>query len=349
MIPAQTPKPLDGRKERGESIPADNAKTRAFDNPLGPDATPVARNSGFAVYRLENATGSGIVSVYDVFPGVTLFYNDLHLRHIAGHDEPRVSAADMLVINHCREGRFECEFPNGACGCLGEGDLAVGDLPPRLKASSFPLSHYHGISIILDVSAAAKIISDVCEPLRITPIDLRAVKTNLLGERPYFLVRETDTVAHIFAELYNAPPELKESYIRLKLVELLLFLSSAKPEPAERRYFYKTRVDAVKALRDHITSNLERRFTLPELSKLFDIPPTAMKTCFKAVCGAPIGEYIREYRLQTAAVLLRETSDPIAEISAKVGYDSHAKFSAAFREYVNAAPSEYRKIAVRKE
>jgi AraC-like DNA-binding protein len=223
-------------------------------------------------------------------------------------------------------------------------------MPTSLKSFSFPLAHYHGISIQIEIPVAAAIIEDVCELLRLTRIDLRAIKKRLLTDRPYFPVRGTDEVTHIFSELYNAPLELKESYIRLKLIELLLFLSVAEPENVgKRRYYYKTRVEAVKAMRDYITANLDKQLTLPELSKLFDIPLTAMKSCFKSVFGTPVGEYLREFRLQTASVKLRETDEPIADVAAKVGYDSHTRFTAAFKTYLGMTPSEYRKIAVRTE
>jgi AraC-like DNA-binding protein len=203
---------------------------------------------------------------------------------------------------------------------------------------------------MLDVESASEAILGICSLLHIVPIDIRVIKKRLLAERAYHLVRGTETIAHIFTEFYSAPPALKESYIRLKLIELLMFLSSAEPRDQERRhYFYKTRVDIVKAIRDHLTANLDKRFTLPELSQLFDIPLTAMKNCFRTVYGSPIGEYMREYRLQAAAVLLCETEEPISEIATRVGYDSHTKFTAAFRAYAGVVPSEYRKVFVRKE
>jgi AraC-like DNA-binding protein len=318
---------------------------------LGPDARLTLKNDSCAIFHLENETGNGVVTVFDVFPGASLFYNDLHMLKINGHDSTDApGAAGTLVINHCREGRFECEFQNGECGYLGEGDLVVSEMPMPLKASLFPITHYHGISIMLDVPVAAQAIDRICALLRTVPIDLYAIKERLLTtNRPYFLMRGTAALTHIFSELYDAPPALKASYIRLKLIELLLFLSVTKPEDAEKqRYFYKTHVAAVKAMRDYLTANLEHGFTLEELSQLFDIPLTAMKSCFKTVFGTPIQTYMREYRLQTAAVLLRETNDPIADIATRVGYDSHAKFSAAFRSFTGVTPSKYRKVSVLK-
>ncbi|MDR2420796.1 MAG: hypothetical protein LBD49_01650, partial [Oscillospiraceae bacterium] len=112
--------------ERMSARKAGGAAPRLFDDLLGPDAKLSVRNDSCYVYQLENATGTGLITIYDVFPGVTLYYNDLHLRKINGHDErPMPGGADMLIINHCREGRLECEFNDGEFGYLGEGDLAV--------------------------------------------------------------------------------------------------------------------------------------------------------------------------------------------------------------------------------
>ncbi|MDR1082740.1 MAG: AraC family transcriptional regulator [Coriobacteriales bacterium] len=318
---------------------------------LGPDARLLVRSENCVVFQLENETGNGIVTIYDIFPGVQLMYNDLHLSRITNHDSlPLAPDTNMLVINHCREGRFECEFSLGECGYMGEGDMAVSGLPTPLRTSSFPLMNYHGISIMADIAEASKTIDELSSLLGIVRIDMQGIKDRLLAKRPYFLMRSSEAVSHIFSELYDAPATLKESYIRLKLIELLLFLSIAEPaEEGGRRYFYKTRINTVKAMRDYLTIHLEKQFTLSELSERFNIPLTAMKSCFKSVFGMPIHAYLRAYRLQTASVLLRETDEPIAEIATKTGYGSHAQFSSAFKSAMGMSPSEYRKVSVQNQ
>jgi AraC-like DNA-binding protein len=256
----------------------------------------------------------------------------------------------MLVINHCREGRLECEFSWGECGYVGDGDLVVSTLPTPVTSSSFPPAHYHGVSVVADIPRAGKTLGELSALLGTAGIDIRGIKERLLCKRPYFLMRGSEAVSHIFSELYNAPAALKESYIRLKLIELLLFLSVIKPdEENSRRYFHKTRVNTVKAMRDYMIARLDKQFTLEELSERFNIPLTSMKSCFKSVFGTPIHAYMRGYRMQTASALLRETDGPIAEIAVKVGYDSHARFSAAFKSVVGLTPSYYRKVSVQKQ
>jgi AraC-like DNA-binding protein len=353
-IPREADKPADERfKQYGGKEAEIFSEIRILSGLLGPDAALSFRRDGFAVFQLENKTGNGIVTVYDVFPGIRLFYNDLHMSCITGHDDiPTADTADVediLEINHCREGRFECELKNGECAYLGEGDLSVNAISLILKISRFPLTHYHGVSILIDVPRASRSLDELSEVLGTISIDLRDLKRRLLADRPYFIMRGAESVEHVFSELYNAPAAMKESYVKLKAIELLMFLSAAESNGSEStRYFYKTRVDAVKAIHQYMTAHMSEPFTLESLSERFHIPLTAMKTCFRSVFGTPIQTYMREYRLQAAAVMLRETSDTIADIAAKVGYDSHARFSSSFKALFGASPTDYRKIPVQK-
>ena len=133
-IPQNGKKPEDGRKigaSRHRSAAAKEPGDGAF---LGPDARLLTRNAHCAVYQLENASGNGIVTIYDVFPGIQLMYCDMHLFHIAGRDGFPATGRNVLVINHCREGRFECEFPWWECAYMGEGDLIVSKLPMPIKS-----------------------------------------------------------------------------------------------------------------------------------------------------------------------------------------------------------------------
>lgn len=47
--------------------------------------------------------------------------------------------------------------------------------------------------------------------------------------------------------------------------------------------------------------------------------------------------------MQAATILLRDTSDSITEIAAKMGYDNPSKFSEAFKKEFGELPSEFRK------
>ena len=113
-----------------------------------------------------------------------------------------------------------------------------------------------------------------------------------------------------------------------------------RPAPTtepERQYYF------IKKVQEYMTADLRNHYTLQELSEKFEIPLTSMKVCFKGVYGCSIYAYMKSYRMQAATILLRDTSDSITEIAAKMGYDNPSKFSEAFKKEFGELPSEFRK------
>ena len=45
-------------------------------------------------------------------------------------------------------------------------------------------------------------------------------------------------------------------------------------------------------------------YTIAELSERFSVPATALKECFKSIYGQPINTYMRNFRMDQAALLL---------------------------------------------
>ena len=89
---------------------------------------------------------------------------------------------------------------------------------------------------------------------------------------------------------------------------------------------------------------MEQHYTIAELSARFSIPATALKECFKSVYGQPVNTYMRNLRMDRAALLLRqEPQTSVAEIAGRVGYDSASKFAAVFKDAKGKTPLEYRR------
>ena len=66
------------------------------------------------------------------------------------------------------------------------------------------------------------------------------------------------------------------------------------------------------------------------------------EACFKGVYGVPPA-YLKAFRMERAAQLLRETDRRIADVALEVGYESPSKFAAAFKRHFDVAPSAYRR------
>jgi len=53
-----------------------------------------------------------------------------------------------------------------------------------------------------------------------------------------------------------------------------------------------------------------------------------------------VGNLVREVRLETALLLLQTTNLPVGDVAQRCGYESHGRFSAAFRTRYGFAPSK---------
>lgn len=307
-------------------------------NLFGLDIKIVDRTDDCTVYKMETADGEGVMTSYRVFPGVELMYNDF--RTSSCFQDVRLRE-EIMEINHCREGRFECQFQNGTYGYLESGDLAVNMLSNRITESCFPLEYYKGIGIIVYLEEASTALSSIFDDIS---IDLYALRDTLCASGTCFIMRAKEEIQHIFSELYTIPEEIRKGYIKLKVLELFLFLSvTTLSDPCEpRRYFPKQQVEIIKQIKKYITENMETRFTLKELSLKFGIGLTSMKLCFKGVYGASILAYIKAHRMKVAAYLLRQSPHSIMTIAGKVGYENPSKFAAAFKDVMGISPLKYR-------
>jgi DNA-binding response OmpR family regulator len=75
--------------------------------------------------------------------------------------------------------------------------------------------------------------------------------------------------------------------------------------------------------------------------KLF-ISPVQLRRKIKAVTNFTIVEFIRNYRLKKAEVLIRNNNVNISEVAYSVGFDSLSYFSRVFQEYYQKSPTAYR-------
>lgn len=302
--------------------------------------TPIVEHDGCVVYQMDNETGEGTIKMYEVFPGVTLAYNDFHVRYF---DSQFVPGREIFCIDHCREGRLEYSAKENAYSYVEAGDLKLDRRLTHTGHFELPLSHYYGAMISFDMEKA---VSSLPQQIQDFPVNLMRIREKFCPDRYPMVLHNPQAIEHIFGELYAVPEKIKRPYFKIKILELLLYLEALElPEKIEERpYFYKTQVEKVKAIQVFLTENPEQNVTLKELSVRFDIPQTSMKKCFKSIYGTSIGNWRLQCRMNQAAVMLRRERDVnVAEIAGRVGYDSPSKFAMAFRKVMGMSPGEYRR------
>lgn len=299
----------------------------------------IAESCGCSVYSFRNESGEGTITIYEVFPGVTLSYNDFHMSYYDSEYRP---FGDVLCIDHCREGRMEYPAKDNAYSYVEVGDLKLDRRLTHVGRFEMPLSHYRGITVMADMKAAEK---SLCEEIRDFPVKLRKLQQKFCSDIYPTVIHEACSIEHIFGELYSVPEKIKRPYFKIKILELFLYLEALElpDSPSEKPYFYKTQVEKTKALKHFLTEHIQENFTQAELAKRFGIPITAMKQCFKSIYGLPIGSWLLQYRMNYAAEILVSNSEiSIAELAGTLGYDSPSKFALAFRRVMGMSPTEYR-------
>ncbi|GAA6396091.1 AraC family transcriptional regulator [Solibaculum mannosilyticum] len=300
---------------------------------------PLAESGGCRVFQFHSDSGEGMMTQYDLFPGVFLMYNDFHME---GYDSVFCTAEDLLCIDYCRQGRMEYQSGPDTFSYVEAGDMKLDRRLEHRGHFTFPLAHYHGLTIGFVLPQAEQALR---EWVREFPVDLSRLQKKFCSGRHPKVIHRASSTDHIFQELYAVPEQIKLPYFRIKVLELLLYLNALElGRETEKPYFYKSQVEKVKAAHRLLTEDLERHYTIAELSERFSIPATALKECFKSIYGQPINTYMRCFRMDQAGLLLRqEVQTSVAEIAGLVGYDSASKFAAAFREVKGKTPLEYRR------
>lgn len=299
----------------------------------------LAERDGCSVYQFRNESGEGTITIYEVFPGVALAYNDFHMRYYDSEFRPD---RDVFCIDHCREGRLEYPAKNDAYSYVEAGDLKLDRRLNHTGHFEMPLSHYHGAMVSIDMELACTSL-----PLEIKdfPVDLRSLRDKFCGDKYPMVIHGACSIEHIFGELYTVPEKIKRPYFKIKILELLLYLEALElPDgPAEKPYFYKTQVEKTKAVQKFLAQHMDETFTQEELARQFGLSLTVMKRCFKSIYGTSIGNWLLQYRMNQAAVWLRsEKAIRVAEIAGRAGYDSPSKFAIAFRKVMGMPPTAYR-------
>ena len=303
---------------------------------------PAESGENYKLYRRKLAEGEGEAAIFSLLPGLELCRLNISAPYYL---PPSSEGLRALELSHCLEGRAECQMNDGCLQFIGEGDLFLNPVQNRSRRIDLPLGHCRAILILIDPDQAEP---EVRRFLPRFPLDLHGLKNRFFHcEKSCdkcFLISAREELQHIFAGMYAIPPALAADYLRLKVLELLIFLHQFNPAGEKQTGLYtRQQVDTVKQVHKLLISEPGRRYTIEELAQRFCISATALKTHFKGVFGQSIASYMKEYRIRQAAAQLLTADQSIAEVAQSVGYESQSKFTAEFKKIMHTTPAEYRK------
>ncbi|HVZ49701.1 MAG TPA: AraC family transcriptional regulator [Gemmatimonadaceae bacterium] len=85
-----------------------------------------------------------------------------------------------------------------------------------------------------------------------------------------------------------------------------------------------------------------QQWTIAEVAQQVGTSRTVLAERFTQLVGVPLMLYLTRWRLQLAAELLRQGSTKVASVAARVGYESEASFSRAFKRETGSSPAAWR-------
>lgn len=292
----------------------------------------------FSHFMLQNKTGTGHLLTYNVLPGLQVFYCNFHLKEFSFNFE---NQGKSLIVMHCHNGSVEWVNSNSMSMSMEENDLLLLDSMPANKTYYFPVHCYHGIAVVFSMDRCK---SELVNMFKVVGVDFAALIQKIQPLTLPLKLPSSEHVSHIFSELYRLPKNIRLPYFKIKVLELMLFLSRLD---AEANYesaalipkAYKVKMEL---LREILRENTEEHLTLEQLSKQIEMSPTQMKKYFKLAYGDSIYSYVKTYRMKLATQLLQDEKISIADVAGRVGYANSSKFAQAFKEFTGLSPKEYR-------
>ena len=115
---------------------------------------------------------------------------------------------------------------SGTAVYLGTSDVTAHSIACCAdSAMMFPLGYSEGISISVDLTQLSSIYPEV---LKNAGVEANQLRNRFCSGKPSAIPSCSD-LEHIFAPLFSAPVSVRISPLKLKVLEILIYLSNMKP------------------------------------------------------------------------------------------------------------------------
>lgn len=166
--------------------------------------------------------------------------------------------------------------------------------------------------------------------------------------KPALLFREALPIrADIKQLLYNIlscnlHSDLKSSFYRIKIDELLLLILSCLKEYqlVAPKVTSLSNDEKIIQVKNWITQQEIGNIRLKEIEELFDVSVKVLNAGFQKYEGCSIAHYLRKLQMEKAFILLKERGYSVNEVSKLLRYSYPQHFTTAFTKYFGYSPKE---------
>lgn len=89
--------------------------------------------------------------------------------------------------------------------------------------------------------------------------------------------------------------------------------------------------------------NYRNKISLDDISLLIGMPPSSASRFFKLQTKQKFWDYLSNYRIDQAALMIVETSRSVSEICYECGFNNLSNFNRVFKARIGVTPSEHRR------
>lgn len=269
------------------------------------NAKLISRKPGCSVISYQ-CNGTGILYDYSIFPGIDLIFMDFNCSDI--FDEPN-EMRNVLEIRHYQEGRVEFEFEGDKVFHLQQDEFCVNGMLNMPARYSFPFDYCSGLSLVLDKNSMTEVTRS---QLALFQIDISVLEEDLDTAHQWYICKTPPSMCHVFEELYAAKEHETSQYFRIKVLELLYHATKLRKEDrVAATYYAREHIEIVKRVRKAMLKDLSRSTPLEQFLRGEAISTVTFQTIFKQIYGRSPYAYLKHYRMNSAAVQLRESNESI--------------------------------------
>jgi AraC-like DNA-binding protein len=184
-----------------------------------------------------------------------------------------------------------------------------------------------------------------CYFLHITTEDENLI--SLLNSTPnFFTIYNVEKVTHIYREILRSNNNSLKDHFALQsnVTRLLSYIFSHAPEvDIHKNQSFFIHQKALQKSTSYIKQHFNEKLTLEKLARVAELSPSYFHKLFCELFDQTPNEYILDWRISQAKLLLVSTNKSILQISEDCGFSSQSYFNNAFRKAVELSPLQYKK------
>ena len=96
---------------------------------------------------------------------------------------------------------------------------------------------------------------------------------------------------------------------------------------------------------DYVHAHFRESFRVADVAAAVGVHPVHLARVFRCRHGATVGEYVRQLRLDWAAIELAESDTSLAAVAYEAGFADQSHFTRAFKAHTAVTPGRYRELA----